>query len=92
MIRAVGDRLEVVQPMTLAHAAGLLEEGRRMLTREETLIDLGRVETLDSSALAVIFGWSRHSAAAGRRIRIVNAPANLLSLAELYGVAELLPV
>jgi len=92
MIRAAGDRLEVVQPMVLANASGLLAQGKSRLDAEETVFDLGKIAELDSSALAVVFGWTRAAARAGRRVRIVNAPENLLSLADLYGVAQLLPL
>jgi phospholipid transport system transporter-binding protein len=56
------------------------------------VFDLAAVAEVDSSGLAVVFGWSRAAAAAGQTLRIVNPPANLISLAELYGVTELLPL
>lgn len=92
MIRPSGDRLEVEAAMTLANAAALLEEGKKLLGREETVFDLARVDSVDSSALAVVFGWQREAAGARRAIRIVNPPQDLLSLAQMYGVAELLPL
>lgn len=54
-------------------------------------IDWAQVTDVDSSALSLIFGWQRVSQAQGKTIRNLNLPANLKSLAELYGVAELLP-
>lgn len=92
MIRAAGDRLEVDAPMTLAGASELLAEGVAALTGDVTVFDLSRVGEVDSSGLAVVFAWLRAATARGGSIRVVNAPKNLVSLAEVYGVADLLPV
>ena len=92
MIRANGDCLEVESPMTLATATGLLEAGVAALGTGEKVFDLSKVDAVDSSGLAVVFGWLRAAEARGSKIRVVNAPKNLMSLAEVYGVAELLPV
>ena len=46
---------------------------------------------MDSSGLAVVFGWTRAAMAAGKSIRLLNLPQNLVSLAAVYGVADLLP-
>jgi ABC-type transporter Mla MlaB component len=42
--------------------------------------------------LTVIFGWVRAAQRLGKPISISNPPQNLLSLARLYGVTELLPL
>jgi phospholipid transport system transporter-binding protein len=47
---------------------------------------------VDSSGLTVVFGWVRAAKAQGRTVRISHPPQNLLSLAALYGVTELLPL
>jgi phospholipid transport system transporter-binding protein len=46
---------------------------------------------MDSSCLAVVFGWMRAATAAGKSLRLLNPPQNLLNLAAVYGVADLLP-
>ena len=53
--------------------------------------DLAAVTDMDSSCLAVIFGWMRAARDAGKVVRLLNPPRNLLSLAEVYGVSDLLP-
>jgi len=50
------------------------------------------VKEVDSSGLTVVFGWVRAAKTQGKTARISNPPQNLLSLAELYGVTELLPL
>lgn len=91
-MQRVGDRVQVSGAMTFAGARALLERGSDMLREGGRVFDLAAVGEVDSSGLAVVFGWSRVAAAAGQTLRIVNPPANLTSLAELYGVTELLPV
>lgn len=91
MIRLAGDRAEVSGPMTMAAAAGLLAEGEAAIASAATAFDLAAVTELDSSCLAVVFGWMRAAKAAGKSVRLMNPPQNLLSLAAVYDVAELLP-
>lgn len=90
MIRLAGDRIEVSGPMTIAAAARLLAEGEAAI-ESATVFDLAGVTELDSSCLAVVFGWLRAANSAGKSLRLINPPQNLLSLAAVYDVADLLP-
>ena len=92
MINDAGGVLQVSGAMTLRDAVGLLAEGNAALKSAETVFDLAAVETVDSSAIAVIFGWLRAAKEQGRTVRIVHPPQDLLSLADVYGVSELLPL
>lgn len=78
--------------MTVLDAAGLLAEGSAALADAETLFDLAAVTEVDSSSIAVIFGWLRAARRQGKALRIVHPPQELLSLADVYGVTELLPL
>ena len=91
MIRTEGDRVEVSGPMTMSGAAALLAEGEAAIAAHASVFDLAAVTDLDSSCLAVVFGWMRAAKAGGKSLRLVNPPQNLLSLAAVYGVADLLP-
>lgn len=91
MIRVEGERLFVSGPATLASAAQLLEEARGPLEAGVRRIDLGEVTELDSSLLAVLFAWMRAAQQRERMLALERLPADLKSLAQLYGVAELLP-
>jgi phospholipid transport system transporter-binding protein len=92
MIRDAGDRVEVSGPLTLGKAREMLEAGSALITRPDTVFDLSQVKEVDSSGLTVVFGWVREARRQGKAARISNPPQNLLSLAELYGVTELLPL
>ena len=96
MIARDNDTLRVSAPMLIGNAADLLAAGRDSLRSvppsERVLIDLGQVQEVDSSALSVVFAWLRTAARQGVGVRLVNPPASMLSLAEFYGVSELLPL
>jgi phospholipid transport system transporter-binding protein len=93
MIRALADNVEVSGPMTMAGAAPLLAEGEAAIAANARRFrSRRRVTEMDSSCLAVIFGWMR--AATAKQVSPCASstpPRNLLSLAAVYGVADLLP-
>jgi len=91
MIRRDGDRLYLSGPVTLANVASLLEEARAPLAEGVREVDLGEVTELDSSLLAVLIGWLREAKAQGRTLSLSRLPQDLRTLAQLYGVAQLLP-
>ncbi|MBC8023506.1 MAG: STAS domain-containing protein [Burkholderiales bacterium] len=53
-------------------------------------IDFSGVTGVDSSAVALLLEWRRMALARGKTLVFENLPANLLALAQLYGVAELI--
>lgn len=91
-IQPADGRLVVSGNMTLDTAAALLASGLAALDKGEPRFDLSEVADIDSSGLAVLFGWLRAARARGLALSIVNPPRNLISLAEMYGVSELLPL
>jgi phospholipid transport system transporter-binding protein len=56
------------------------------------VIDLAQVEAVDSAAVSLLLSWLRRAQRDQLAISFANVPDNLLSLARLYGVAELLPL
>ena len=57
---------------------------------ERLTIDFSAITGVDSSAVALLLEWRREAARRKKTLVFVNLPANLLALAELYGVAELI--
>jgi phospholipid transport system transporter-binding protein len=90
MIERGIDALAVSGRMTMAEAAHLLEDGCAALASPTTIFDLSAVTVADSAALSVLFGWLRAAQQRNIAVTFRNTPANLLSLAEVYGVTELL--
>lgn len=78
------------ESLTLANARLVLTEGLRAIAAGEPEIDLSRLATVDSSAVATLLAWKRAAAARNAPLALTNLPASLQSLATLYGVAELL--
>jgi len=92
MIQVAGDRVEVSGAMTLPGASELLADGCAALSSPEVVFDLAAVTDVDSSSIAVIFGWLREAQKQGKTIRIVHPPEDLLNLAAVYDVAGMLPL
>jgi phospholipid transport system transporter-binding protein len=57
---------------------------------ERLTIDFAKVTEVDSSAVALLLEWRRESQRRGKPLAFVNLPANLMALAELYGVDDLI--
>lgn len=77
-------------PVTLSNIETLLEAGARQIEGAQVTVDLAGVTEVDSTAVSLLLEWRRQAQRAHRTIRYVNLPANLKSLAELYGVTGLL--
>ena len=92
MIEREAQRLVVKAPMVMANARGLLDAGRSALQPGEQVFDLRQVGDADSSALAVMLGWLRAASRSPSTVRFAHIPAGVRSLAELYGLTELLPL
>lgn len=91
MITCEGDRLMVQGRLTIATVPALFEAGVQHLTSGNFLVDFSKVEAVDSAAVSLLLGWSRAAQRSQRELRVVGLPADLLSLARLYGVSDLLP-
>jgi len=92
MIEREGGCLHVKVPLIMANARGLLAAGRSALQPGEQVVDFSAVTEADSSAIAVMLGWLRSAEATRSTLRFAHIPAGVRSLAELYGVTELLPL
>lgn len=91
MIAREGDRLVLSGRLTMSTVPALYEIGLQHLAGGNLLIDLAQVEAVDSAAVSMLLGWSRAAQAGARSLLVSNMPKDLLSLAHLYGVAEMLP-
>lgn len=91
MIQLDGDRMRVSGPLTLETARAA---ARTVICPEckVSVVDLGAVTTVDSSALSVLMQWSRQARAHAWPLTFTNVPQNLRSLADLYDVAEMLSI
>ncbi|MEN3366099.1 MAG: phospholipid transport system transporter-binding protein [Burkholderiales bacterium] len=76
--------------LTVNNAKSVLEAGLGAIRSSETQFDLADVAVVDSAAVATLLAWQRAARQLGKTLNFSNIPANLHSLAELYGVDSLL--
>jgi phospholipid transport system transporter-binding protein len=90
MIACEGGRCTVAGPITMGNVTKVLEESGPLFEAPSVVVDLAGVTDVDSAAVSLLIEWRRQAGAKNRRIEYVNLPTNLRSLADLYGVSELL--
>ena len=84
-------RCRIDGAVTVDSVGGLLRELRPHLEKGVDTLDFSGVETADSAALALIFSAMRQARQAGHTLVCTGLPASFTTLAELYGVSDLLP-
>jgi len=77
--------------LTMETVPALFEAGLQHLSSQDLQVDFSQVEAVDSAAVSMLLGWERAAQRGKRELRVINLPEDLLSLARLYGVADLLP-
>jgi phospholipid transport system transporter-binding protein len=74
-------------PAVLAQSA---EFTSRPVLPDRLTIDFSGINAVDSSAVALLLEWRREAQRLGKELVFRNLPENLLSLATLYGVVDLI--
>jgi len=89
-----GNTLTLQGAVTIDNAAALMQQGNVLLQAvgEDAVMDLAQVTAVDSAAVSLLLEWQRNAASRRQKIAYVNLPQNLVSLARLYDVAELIPL
>ncbi|MES2369152.1 STAS domain-containing protein [Thiobacillus thioparus] len=77
--------------VTVDSVGSLLRELQPQLARGVETLDFSKVETVDSAALALMFSAMRQTRQANRTLTFTGLPPSFTTLAELYGVSDLLP-
>jgi phospholipid transport system transporter-binding protein len=91
MIVKQGNRYLIDGPVTLDNVGDLIAEGAAF-DGDRVIVDLAGVTRADSSVLSLLLEWTRRFSGSGRQIAFANLSQNLQSMAELYGVVDLIPV
>jgi len=76
--------------LTARNATAVLRDGLAAIAGGQAGIDLSDVTVVDSSAVATLLAWRRAAQQRGMALDFGVLPANLHSLADLYGVTALL--
>ena len=87
----------LVLPVDLTRAQAsaclrMLIQGLRAEPASTVVVDAGALVHFDSAALAVLLEVRRETMAMDKSFVVHALPAQLRDLADLYGIAELLPV
>lgn len=77
--------------MTMERVNALLGESAGVFAAENMEMDLSDVTEVDSAAISLMFEWLRQAHGHNTSLVFVNLPANLINIATLYGVLDLIP-
>jgi len=77
--------------MTMAEVNDLLAQSTGLENSRDTEIDLAEVTEVDTSAISLLFEWLRQARSHKSKVTFYNLPQNLVNLATLYGVLDLIP-
>jgi phospholipid transport system transporter-binding protein len=96
VIERSGGGLQVSGDVTMATVSALFNEGLKFQesggANNNLVVDFAGLEKVDSSAVSLMLVWMREAGRNKATLHFSNVPGNLMSLAKLYGVAELLPL
>ena len=90
MLTFDNNQLKITGAVIIDSARTLLEGGRGYCVANDVTLDFSGVSEVDSSALALILEYRRAAESAGKRVTVSNLPASLKTMADLYGVTDLI--
>lgn len=73
--------------LTRTNILAVKEAMKAASNKGDVVLDLGRVQSVDSSAVSALLSWVRLT---GKNARISNVPEKLMNLMKLYGIAGVL--
>jgi len=91
VIACEGNCCRISGAVTVDSVGALLRELQPQLAQGVDTLDFSGVDAADSAALTLVFSAMRQARQAGRTLACTGLPASFSTLAELYGVSELLP-
>jgi phospholipid transport system transporter-binding protein len=81
---------QLTGPLGMADAGAVVETARKLPLPTSGQVDCAGLTSVDSAAVATLLSFARRARDEGRRLKFINVPAPLTTLAVLYGVDELL--
>ena len=89
-IAQIDNRWNISGDIVIGAVPALLEASKALNITENTTVDFANVTDVDTSTISLIFEWKRRAQKENQALKFVNLPANLTTLTQLYGVAELI--
>ncbi|CAH1203394.1 Phospholipid transport system transporter-binding protein [Candidatus Nitrotoga sp. BS] len=84
--------MQVPSRLTIETVTPLFKNGLQSDIKTPLVVDLAQVETVDSAAVSLLLAWLREAQRSSVKLCFDHVPENLLSLARLYGVVDMLPL
>jgi len=86
-------RLAIAGDLSFASVPLLWEQWRAMRADQAALeVDLSKVQRSDSAGLALLVEWLREARQTGQSVRFFNIPAQMLAMARVSGLDQVLPL
>ena len=89
-ITLINNRWQLTGDVVVGSAKAILTTSQDFVISNDTIIDFAQVADIDTTALSLILEWKRRAQIENKTLRFINLPANLSSLAALYGVEEMI--
>ena len=88
MIEKSGNEYFIVGKVTMDNTHSVLDESDTVFLDPAIVVNFSKIEEADSAILSLMLEWLRRAKARSQALTFVNIPANVKSLATLYGVLE----
>lgn len=85
-----GSNYRIQGRVTIENAPAVLAEGSKLFDRDGLIVDLSKLEEVDSATISLLLEWLREAQRNKRTLRFSSLPDNLKSLATLYGVLDVI--
>ena len=89
-IALLDNRWKITGDIEIVNANALLQASKGLQMPQHAIVDFANVIEIDTAAISLILEWKRRALAENKQLEFVNFPANLISLTQLYGVADLI--
>lgn len=89
-IAQIDNRWRLNGDVVVGTTKAILNASQSFSIASDTKVDFAQVTDIDTTALSLILEWKRRAQTENKMLTFVNLPANLNSLAVLYGVSELI--
>ncbi len=92
MILSEDHKIIVQGAVTIDNVVAMTQRGMALFDEQHLVVDLDQVAEVDSTIISMLLEWLRAARQKDCQLQFINMPANLESLIQLYGIAELIPV
>jgi len=89
-IAQIDNRWDISGDVVIGAVPALLEVSKSLSFIDNATVDFANATDIDTSTISLILEWKRRAQKENKPLKFVNLPANLITLTQLYGVAELI--